>query len=96
MSIPLPIAFAGGDTAMCIGDQIQLQGFATGAGPTYTYYWTPATPGTISNANSATPSITPNQTTTFTLVVESNGCASEGDQIDVIVDTKPHCQCRIR
>ena len=74
---------------MCVGDQLQLQGYGTGGGPNYTYTWTPATPGTISNPNSPTPTITPAQTTTFTLVVESNGCASEGDQIKVIVDTKP-------
>ncbi|MCB0854315.1 MAG: PKD domain-containing protein, partial [Bacteroidetes bacterium] len=86
---PLPIASAGPDTAMCIGDQLQLQGFASGAGPLYNYFWTPATPGTINNPNSPTPVITPNQTTTFTLVVESNGCFSKGDDIEVIVDTKP-------
>ena len=85
----LPIASAGRDTGMCVGAQISLQGFASGAGPNYTYQWTPATPGTISNPNSPTPTITPNQTTTFTLVVESNGCFSEGDQVEVVVDTKP-------
>jgi gliding motility-associated-like protein len=86
---PLPVAEAGADTALCFGDQLQLQGFASGAGPNYNYFWTPATPGTINDPNSPTPIVTPNQTTTFTLVVESNGCFSEGDDITVIVDTKP-------
>ena len=86
---PRPIAFAGPDTAMCVDDQIQLQGFASGAGPDYDYVWTPALPGTIDDPNSPTPVVSPEATTTFTLTVISNGCESDGDQIEVVVDTKP-------
>ena len=86
---PLPIAQAGQDTALCLSDTIQLQGAGSGAGPNYTYTWTPAVPGTINDPNSPTPLVNPAVTTIYTLVVTSNGCDSEGDQVEVIVDTKP-------
>ncbi|MEO0469681.1 MAG: choice-of-anchor L domain-containing protein, partial [Bacteroidota bacterium] len=86
---PLPIADAGADTAICLNEAVQLQGFASGAGPTYSYTWTPALPGTIDDPNSPSPNVSPGFTTTFFLVVTSNGCDSDADAVEVIVDTKP-------
>ncbi|MDX1907938.1 MAG: hypothetical protein SF053_12965, partial [Bacteroidia bacterium] len=86
---PKPVAFAGRDTVLCLGDSIRLQGFAAGAGPGYSYSWTPAVPGTITGATTATPWIRPLVSTTYTLVVSSGGCDSDGDQIRVTVETIP-------
>ncbi|WNJ16592.1 PKD domain-containing protein [Pontibacter sp. G13] len=86
---PKPVADAGRDTVLCFGESLQLQGFATEAGPGYSYVWTPAIPGEIDNANIATPTVTPSQTTTYTLSVESNGCVSNGAQVTVTVHTIP-------
>lgn len=83
-----PTAEAGVDTGICVGGDIRLNGFATGAGPSYTYTWTPALPGTIDDPTSPSPLVSPNATTTFTLVVSSGGC-SAADSVTVRVDTKP-------
>ena len=87
--LPKPEAEAGPDTALCVGESIVLTGFASSAGPSYSYQWTPATPGTISDPTSPTPTISPTFTTTFFLVVTSNGCDSDADSVTVLVDTKP-------
>jgi len=87
---PLPIANAGADTALCLGETIMLQGFGTGAGPQYDYIWTPNDALTgISDSTAATPTVSPQFTTTFSLVVNSNGCPSEADQVTVVVNTIP-------
>ncbi|MCI4669072.1 MAG: PKD domain-containing protein [Bacteroidia bacterium] len=83
-----PTAEAGLDTGICVGGDIRLNGFATGAGPNYTYTWTPALPGTIDDPSSPSPLVSPNATTTFTLVVSSEGC-SAADSVTITVDTKP-------
>jgi len=87
--VPKPLAAAGIDTAVCLGGAVQLQGFASGGGPDYTYNWTPAIAGTIDDPTSPTPTVTPNFTTIYTLVVTSNGCDSDGDQVEVHVGTQP-------
>lgn len=87
--VPKPVAGAGIDTAICLGGSVQLQGFASGGGPDYTYNWTPAVAGTIDDPTSPTPTVTPNFTTIFSLVVTSNGCDSDADQVEVIVGTQP-------
>ena len=87
--LPKPVAFAGRDTAICLSESVMLQGFAAGGGPDYSYSWTPATPGTIDDPNSATPLVSPNFSTTFSLVVTSNGCDSDADQVEVLVGTQP-------
>lgn len=84
----LPVANAGADTAMCLGDTIQLQGFGNASNGQYAYFWTP-TPNFISNPGSATPLVSPPATTTFFLVVRAQGCDSYADSVTVIVDTKP-------
>ncbi|MEL6606314.1 MAG: PKD domain-containing protein, partial [Cyanobacteria bacterium J06614_10] len=87
--LPKPVAYAGRDSALCEGESLLLQGFASGAGPDYSYSWTPNTSGTIDDPTSATPNITPPFTTTYSLVVTSNGCDSDADQVEIIVDNRP-------
>ena len=84
----LPIANAGADTAICLGDTIRLQGFGSGANGQYTYSWTP-TPNYINSSSSPTPRVSPPATTTYFLVVRAQGCDSYADSVKVTVDTKP-------
>jgi len=87
---PLPVASAGADTALCLGDTIQLQGYGINAGPDYTYTWTPNdSAAAISDSSAASPFVSPSFTTTYFLVVESNGCASIADAVEVTVNTLP-------
>jgi gliding motility-associated-like protein len=62
---PLSVAFK--DTLMCILDNVQLQ--ATGVG---NFSWSPAI--NIVNANTATPTVNPPATTTYTVELENGGC----------------------
>lgn len=87
--IPKPIAHAGADTVVCFGDQIQLNGFGTGGNGTYNYHWSPTNTGTINSPTDPDPTIGPNQSTIYTLVVTSEGCYSDGDQVIVVVHTIP-------
>ncbi|MEL6674397.1 MAG: PKD domain-containing protein [Bacteroidota bacterium] len=87
--VPKPIANAGPDTAVCLGQSVLLQGFGSQSGPTYTYSWTPALTGTINDPTLAAPTVSPTFTTTFSLVVTSNGCDSDADQVTVTVGTTP-------
>lgn len=84
---PVPIAEAGPDRDVCLGDSVQLEGFGTGAGPDYRYEWSP-----ISGLSSPTipnPMASPALTTEYVLVVYSNGCPSYGDTAVVNVHTIP-------
>jgi gliding motility-associated-like protein len=87
--IPQPIAHAGPDTVMCFGDFITLNGFGSGGDGTYTYAWSPTNTGFINSPTRKDPTISPQQTTTYTLVVTSEGCESDGDQVEVIVYAEP-------
>jgi gliding motility-associated-like protein len=84
---PIPIAEAGPDRDICFGDTTQLQGYGTGAGPVYTFEWTPAQG--LSDTTIAAPWAYPPLTTDFTLVVWSNGCPSYADTVNVDVHTIP-------
>lgn len=86
---PIPTAFAGQDTGICIGESVRLDGSASGAGPDYTFTWTASPAGSLDDPSSANPIATPTQTTEYTLVVSSGGCISAGDNVIVKVDTKP-------
>ncbi len=86
---PRPIANAGRDTVVCFGDNIKLIGYGSGGDGNYTYAWTPTNTGTISNPTVKDPTIGPQQTTVYTLVVKSEGCESSGDQVKVTVYTEP-------
>lgn len=83
---PIPIVSAGPSFDICKGDNIQLQGSATGAGPTYTYTWTPI--ANISNYLSPTPFANPPSSANYTLIATSNGC-SAADSLRIIVHTLP-------
>ncbi|MEO0895863.1 MAG: PKD domain-containing protein [Bacteroidota bacterium] len=85
---PKPTVEAGVDTGICVNESIELSAFAQGAGPNYTYTWTPALPGTIDDPSSPSPTVSPNATTTYTLVVSSDGC-SAADSVTITVDAKP-------
>ncbi|MEM6269016.1 MAG: PKD domain-containing protein [Bacteroidota bacterium] len=84
---PIPIAEAGPDLDICDGDSVLLQGFGTGAGPDYTYQWTPGT--LVVDSTVANPIAFPPFTTIFSLVVNSNGCPSYADSVEVRVHTDP-------
>ena len=55
------------DTLMCVGDSVQLR--AEGMGK---FTWTPA--ATVVNGNTATPTVFPSSTTTYTVELDDNGC----------------------
>ncbi|MCB9232497.1 MAG: choice-of-anchor L domain-containing protein [Bacteroidia bacterium] len=84
---PMPIADAGPDTNICFLDTVELTGIGYGAGPNYTYQWSPAT--YLSNSNVPNPDAWPALSTWYTLVVWSNGCPSYGDSALVTVHTNP-------
>lgn len=84
---PVPLVEAGPDVHTCYQDTAQLLGYAYGAGPAYTYTWTPIS-GMI-NYNVASPLVIAPSTTTYTLVAWSNGCPSLGDTATVHVHTMP-------
>ncbi|MEM7038492.1 MAG: hypothetical protein AAF570_16020, partial [Bacteroidota bacterium] len=84
---PEPIADAGPDMIVCSGDTTQLQGTGTGAGPQYEFQWTPA--AGLDNPLIANPMASPTLTTTYTLVVFSNGCPSIADSVTVFVTEIP-------
>ncbi|MEM6264480.1 MAG: PKD domain-containing protein [Bacteroidota bacterium] len=86
---PKPVADAGPDTTICFQDFLQLQGSGSGAGPDYAYTWSPTNTGFISNPNSPGPLVQPQQTTTYSLVVSSNDCPSDADQVTITVLTLP-------
>jgi gliding motility-associated-like protein len=84
---PQPIANAGNNLNICAGDTINLAGSASGAGPNYTYSWSPSSG--LSNPNIANPAASPFSTTTYTLNVSSNGCPGVPDQVTVSVNPVP-------
>lgn len=83
---PQPIAEAGPDRDLCLGQGLLLQGYGFGAGPNYNFEWSPATglnDSTLQNPNAA-----PNATTDYILTVWSNGCPGS-DTVTVNVHTLP-------
>ncbi|GAB4408904.1 MAG: hypothetical protein OHK0039_12280 [Bacteroidia bacterium] len=84
---PRPVANAGPDLDICLGEETQLLGFANEAGPTYEYIWTPSTG--LSNSAVQTPLAQPPINTTYFLTVWSNGCPSVVDSATVFVHTIP-------
>jgi gliding motility-associated-like protein len=77
---PLPNITVTPASSICIGGSLPLN--ATGG---TTYVWTPA--GSLSNANSSSPTATPNTSTVYTVVVtDQNGCV---DSANVSVTVNP-------
>lgn len=84
---PIPVAEAGPDRDICLGDSVELQGFATGAGPNYTFEWSPLTG--LSDPTVQNPMASPAIYTEYVLVAYSNNCPSYGDTVVVDVHTLP-------
>lgn len=80
---------AGRDTLICFGDTIRLNGFGFGGAGPYDYGWTPTGTGYFDDPAKPDPRISPQQTTTYTLVIGTNECFSPGDQITVSVENIP-------
>jgi len=77
-----PLAAAGNDTVICLGDSAQLGGSPTGPlGATYT--WTPA--ATLDDASLANPWATPTVTTTYIVAVTVGGQCTGTDTVVVQV-----------
>lgn len=72
---PLELAFR--DTLICIPDVLQLKAIGNG-----TFSWTPNT--AMVNGNTATPTVTPKTTTTYTVLLDDNGCLNQ-DSVKVRV-----------
>ncbi|HHG85115.1 MAG TPA: PKD domain-containing protein [Bacteroidetes bacterium] len=84
---PQPIADAGPDIHGCLGDSSVLQGQGFGAGPNYTYEWSPN--AGLSDSSIANPTGSPAFTHTYILNVWSNGCPSIGDTMTLWMHTLP-------
>ncbi len=80
-----PEVEAGPDQDVCFGDSTLLLGFASEAGPAYSYTWTPSTG--LNDSSLQAPMASPPQTTTYFLVAWSNGCPSVADSTTVNVRT---------
>lgn len=86
---PNPVANAGTDFNICIGEQALLGGSpsASGGTPGYTYAWSPS--GNLSSATDANPMATITTSTVFTLLVtDTLGCTSS-DDISIGVNGRP-------
>ncbi len=84
---PSPVVEAGPDLDLCLGDTLTLTGFASKAGPSYEYIWTPAFG--LEDSTGPTTLISPDRTTTYFLIAYSNGCRSVADSTTVVVHTRP-------
>ncbi len=77
-----PVATAGPDEDICIGQSGQLQAFGGSS-----YQWSPTTG--LSNPGITNPVVTVTETTTYTvLVTDANGCQDE-DEVTVVVHELP-------
>ncbi len=76
--------FAGNDTAICIGNSVQI---GSAPVPGRQYFWTPSTG--LSNPNIANPIASPSFTTTYVLQYAENGCLSQTDEITITVLGRP-------
>lgn len=75
------------ETQMCLGDSVFLDAAPSKAGPDYTYEWTPDT--YLDRADARVVNIKAEETTTLTLTIFSNGCASEPKEVEVNVTDAP-------
>jgi gliding motility-associated-like protein len=78
---PLPVADAGADTTICIGNSVQLN--ASGG---TSYLWSPVTG--LSNLNISNPTATPATTITY-YVVASSGSCTDTDSVTITVLPQP-------
>lgn len=82
VSVTIFTASAGPDGTVCEGD-----GFVATAFGGASYLWSPA--AGVSNVTSASPVISPGQTTTYTVVITSEYGCEDSDQVTVQVLTNP-------
>lgn len=80
-----PIVEAGQPITICEGDQTQLAGMASGgAGGNYSFAWMPQP---LFGQNTATPTVAPVTTTTYTLTVtDDNGCTTQSTVLVTVED----------
>ncbi len=86
--LPLPEAYAGSDTTLCVGESAMLHSLCTNCpnGPLDVCSWSGAA---LSNPLSCSPIATPTITTTYTLsVIDQAGC-TDTDQVTVFVNPLP-------
>jgi gliding motility-associated-like protein len=74
---PLSLAFR--DTLICVPDVVQLQAAGNGI-----FSWLPAT--AVTNGNTATPTVAPVATTTYTVSLDDNGCVAKDSVTVRVVD----------
>ncbi len=83
----LPVANAGNDITICLGQSVQLNGTVTGGSTPYDYQWSPSS--SLDDDASANPTASPSSQTTYTLAVTDNhGCASS-DAVTISVSSYP-------
>ena len=81
--VPLPVADAGPDLALCPGSGGSLQGRASGGTGPYVFSWSPA--DGLAYPERPSTLVTPSQTTTYVLsVTDAKGCVSR-DSVRVLV-----------
>jgi gliding motility-associated-like protein len=83
---PLQITFVSPDATICPGVQTSLSATATGGSSAYTFTWT-GSDGSIVVGNPV--SVSPNATTTYTVVL-SEACGSPTDSESVTISTLPN------
>lgn len=74
---PLGLRFR--DTLICIPDAVQLEAIGTGI-----FSWAPT--NNMSNANTATPTVSPTSTTTYVVRLDDNGCLNSDSVRVRVVD----------
>jgi gliding motility-associated-like protein len=89
----LPIVNAGTDAEICNGEEIKLDGAASGGTGPFTYQWTSTPASSIPGSNTATPTVKPNQTTVYKLTVrnQTTSCLST-DEVEIKVIPAPIVQ----
>ncbi len=82
---PQPVANAGSDMTISLGQSVQIGGNPTASGGTspYTYSWLPTTG--LNNPNASNPSATPSATTTYIVAVtDAKGCTDTDTMLVVV------------
>jgi PKD repeat protein len=74
---------AGKSLSLCVGETAQLRGEVTGA---TSFSWSPSTG--LSDPNSLNPTVSPTETTTYTLTAQTSACGEVKDQVTVSIKEK--------